>query len=321
MINILVITKIDDVEGLLNNLSKLGKVKYLPNATENDLITHINNYNVIFTNPNNSKVYLGKRILSKANNLKIICTASTGTVHIDNKYVKSKKIKLISLKKEINILRRISSTAELSFLLMLSHLRNIIPSVLSVKNKKWDYTSFVGNQMNAKKIGVLGYGRLGKKFAHYCHSFGSEVYIFDPFIKNVSKKYYKINDIKDFIKKIDVLSIHIHAEDNENFINSKIFKLMKKNIIIINTSRGEVINEKDLVIFLKKNKKAKYATDVLKDETNFKKNILLKINNDDNFLNQIIVTPHIGGMTLEGKKIAYNHAYKLLKQYIKKNDK
>jgi phosphoglycerate dehydrogenase-like enzyme len=319
MINILIITQIKDVEGLYDKFKTLGKIKYIPNPSKTKLTKIIKNYEVIFTNPNNTSVFLGREILSRANKLKIICTASTGTVHIDSTYTRQNKIKIISLKKEIPVLNKISSTAELAFLLTLSHVRNFIPSVNSVIKGKWDYYEYIGNQLSSRKIGVLGYGRLGKKYVKYCSSFDSQIFVYDPYKKNKIKNINKYNNIKEFLQTIDILSIHIHAENNYNFINKNLFKYMKKDIIIINTSRGEVINEKDLFNFLKKNKKAKYATDVLSDESNYKKNIIFQNRNIDIISDQLIITPHIGGMTTEGKDIAYNHSFNLLKKYFKKN--
>jgi len=112
--------------------------------------------------------------------------------------------------------------------------------------------------------------------------------------------------------------LHIHADkQNINFLDKKKFQKLKKKVLIINTSRGEIINEKDLLIFLKKNKESKYATDVIHHEIkDRKKNPIIKSLAKNN---QILVTPHIGGMTYQAQKIAYNSALKLLiEEYEKK---
>ena len=111
--------------------------------------------------------------------------------------------------------------------------------------------------------------------------------------------------------------MHIHADkENNNFLNKKLFDLMKKDVLIINTSRGEIINENDLLNFLKKNKKSKYAADVIGNEIKKKWNSsLIKELKKNN--NQILITPHLGGMTEEAQFIAYNA---VVDDLIKKNE-
>ena len=92
---------------------------------------------------------------------------------------------------------------------------------------------------------------------------------------------------------------------------------MKKNVLIVNTSRGDIVNENELIRFLKKNKKAKYATDVLSNEINSRKNhSLINLSKKNQ---QLLITPHIGGMTKEAQEIAFNHAVKKMKHYLKKS--
>ena len=97
---ILSITPISHIKNVKKELKKIGKLKILNDPTKNDVLKIVSNFDAIFTNPNKSKVFLGKSIMDKAVNLKVISTASTGTNHIDLNYAKKKKIKVLSLKKE-----------------------------------------------------------------------------------------------------------------------------------------------------------------------------------------------------------------------------
>ena len=97
----------------------------------------------------------------------------------------------------------------------------------------------------------------------------------------------------------------------QNFIDKKVLNYLKKNVNIVNTARGEVVNENHLIKFLNKNKKATYSADVLANEQrNISKNLLLKKFKSGN--KQIFLTPHIGGMTFEGQEMAYHFALKRL---------
>ena len=317
MENILVITPVKQIKNFKKNISKIGKVKYLDDPNEKEVLKIIKDYTIIFANPNKSKIFIGKKIIDHSPNLKVICTASTGTNHIDLNYAKNNNIKVISLTKDFKTINKISSTAELALTLTLSCIRNLIPAYLSVLNNKWDYTEFIGKQMNMVNIGVIGYGRLGKIYTKLCKSFNSTIYVYDPNVQVKDTKINQLNSLKKICQHSDIISLHIHAsEKNKNLINLNLLNLMKSDVIIINTSRGEIINEHDLINFLKKNPNAKYGTDVISREITHKKSSpILKYAKNNH---QILITPHIGGMTSHAQEIAYNGAVSLLKQYLVK---
>ena len=315
--NILSITPIEHIKNVKNQLNKIGNLKILPNPNSNQVAKEIHKYSAIFTNPNKSKVFIGKKILDKAKKLKVIATASTGTNHIDLKYAKKKRVKVISLKEERKLINKISSTAEHALALTLASIRNITISNKSVLSGEWDYTKFIGHQMNFLTVGVIGFGRLGKKYANYCKSLGSKVFFFDPYKKSFSKKIKKISNLKKLLQISDIISLHVHLEESTyHLVNKSFLSKLKKNIIIINTARGDVVNESDLINFLKKNKNAKYATDVLEKEIFTKKNNKL-IRYSKKNQKQILITPHIGGMTVEAQELAYNFVVKKLASFIK----
>lgn len=316
---LLIITPVNHLNGFLNKAKKKFKlVNYLPDPSKKEVIKNIKNVDYIFTNPNMSKFKIDKKVLNSGKKLVCICTASTGTNHIDLTYAKKKNIEILSLKKQKKILQKIPSTAELAFTLMMASLRNIISASNSVMNYQWSYLNFVGEQLKDKKIGVLGLGRLGKIFANYCLKFGAKVYFYDPFKKENNPRMKKITNLKKFLNIIDILSIHIHLDKKtKGFLNKKNLSYLKKNILIINTSRGEVLNENDLINFLVKNKNSKFATDVISDELgNIKKSKLVKLfkNNKD----RILITPHLGGSTYQAQNLAYFESLKNLTNFDKR---
>jgi lactate dehydrogenase-like 2-hydroxyacid dehydrogenase len=312
---ILVITPIKHIKDIENQLNKIGDLTCIDDPDANLLAEIIHKYDAIFTNPNKSKVYLGRDILKLALNLKVICTASTGTNHIDKNYAAERNIKILSLTEERSIINKISSTAELAFALTMSKLRNINQACESVLNNEWDYEKFIGRQMNCLTIGVIGFGRLGSMYANYCASFGSNVLVFDPFKRIDGMSYKQVTNISELLKESDVISLHIHAtKANEQFIDKKCIGMMKSDVLLINTSRGDIVDEEALVESLKENPNASVATDVLADEIrNRQSSPLLQY---AKISNQILITPHIGGMTREAQEIAYGHAVSLLHNYF-----
>jgi phosphoglycerate dehydrogenase-like enzyme len=315
---LLVITPVKHIKGLCDILNEVADVTYHTDPTIDDVLTIIKNYDAIYTNPNKSKVFIGKELMDAGKKLKTICTASTGTNHIDKEYASGKGIKVISLTEERDVINRISSTAEHAFALTMASMRNIVTGYDDVLKGQWNYEKFIGRQMDGLKIGVIGYGRLGKLYGEYCLAFKSKVLVFDPYKEVQNKEIIKIEDINILLEEADVISLHVHVNDETlNMVNQSWFSKMKSEILIVNTSRGEIINESDLVTFLSKNKKARIATDVLSDEIkNRNKNILLKYAFEND---QVLITPHIGGMTREAQAIAYKHAAKLLNSYFKSN--
>ena len=311
---ILCITKVSHIHGLNKILCSTGSVKFLEDPSYNQVKKIIHKFDAIFTNPNKTRVLLDEKLIKLAKKLKVICTASTGTNHIDISFAKKQKIKVISLKEERNIISKISSTAELAFSFTLLSIRNIFQANQSVNRGEWDYSKHIGRQLNSLTIGIIGFGRLGKFYSRYCKAFKCKLLVYDPYKKITQKNVTQVNSIKNLLKKSDVISLHVHLNNNtKNLINKNNLRIMKKNVILINTSRSEIINELDLVKHLKNNKKMQYFTDVLSDEINRKNNLIIK---EAKKSVQIFITPHIGGMTKEAQLLAYTHAAKLLKKEI-----
>ena len=224
---------------------------------------------------------------------------------------------MLSLKEERKVINKISSTAEHAFALTMCSIRQVINSHNDVMKGRWDYEKFIGRQMDGLTVGVIGYGRLGKLYTNYCLSFGSQVLVFDPYKEIRKKNIKKVNNVKQLLQQADIISFHVHVtKETMGMVDRKWFNQMKPDVLIVNTSRGEIIHELDLVEFLSKNNNAKIATDVVSDEIqNINNSSLLKyaVTSD-----QVTITPHIGGMTIDGQEIAYNHAVTLLRESVSK---
>jgi len=312
---ILVITPIRHIKGVQEILESIGEVKYVDDPTPSEVISIISSYNAIYTNPNKSKVFIGKELLDAAKNLNVICTASTGTNHIDKDYVAKLGLPILSLTEEREVINKISSTAELAFALTLAGIRHLVNGHYSALSGEWDYTKFIGRQMNCLTIGVIGYGRLGSMYANYCKAFGSRVIVYDPYKEVLDHDMEQVDELKILLKNADIVAIHVHiTNETLGMINAECFNHMKDDVLLVNTARGDIVNESDLVNFLENNSQAKVATDVLSDEIRNRLNSpLLK---HAMISNQVIITPHIGGMSREAQEIAYGHAAKRLANYF-----
>lgn len=315
---ILVITPTGHIDGVNDVLESFAEVSYLDDPSLQEVLEVVHLCDYIFTNPNKSKVFLGKDIFDAAASLKCICTASTGTNHIDKEQAASRDIQILSLTEEREIINKIGSTAELAFALTLASVRKILPSHQGALKGQWDYSKFIGRQMNALTVGVIGFGRLGKFYASFFEPFNSKVVVYDPFKK--VNDYEQMGTLEELVSISDIISLHVHVnEETKNLVDKDLLSFAKPDLLIVNTSRGEVVNENDLIDFLKKNKEAKLATDVLHDEIRNK--AISPILNFSKITDQILVTQHIGGMTKEAQVIAYGHAAKLLRDFHKTSNR
>lgn len=258
-----------------------------------------------------------KEVIDKGKNLKIIATATTGLDHIDIDYAKKHGIKIVSLRGENDFLDTITGTAELAFGLMIDLLRFIPHAFEDVKSYHWNRDAFRGKVLRGKTFGILGLGRLGRMMAKYAKAFEMRVIYFDPNSNN--EKYEKV-DFETLIRESDILSIHVHLSDEtENIINAEVFDKMKDSAMLINTSRGKIVNEDDLLRFLNSQKIGGYATDVLSGELNFDKNfsnhpLVEYAKNNKN----LIIVPHIGGMTNESREMTDIFIAEKIKKVIDK---
>lgn len=249
--------------------------------------------------------YVGKEIMSKDTKVKYILSPATSLNHIDVELAKKKKIKIFYLN-EKKFLKNVTATAEHTWLLTLASIRKLVPASNSVLKKKWSPIGFKGQELSKKNIGIVGFGRLGKKIGKYAKAFGMNVFFYDKYVKNL-KGYKKVSNLNSLIRKSHVISINCSlTKETYHMINKKTLLGIKNNSVIINTARGEVINSKDLCEVLKK-KKIFVGIDLIENENFFykkKKDLLINyaIKNKN-----ILITPHIGGFTKESVEKTDEH--------------
>ena len=283
------------------------------NKTRSDIKKIINNYEIIITR---LKYQFDENFLRYAKKLEVIVTFTTGLTHLDLKEIKKRNIKIISLKNENRFLENIHSSSEFAFLMMLSINRNFYPSILEVKNKKkWNRDLYIGKDLFAQTIGILGYGRIGKKIKKYATAFGMKIKIYDKYNNNIPKKF-KQKSIRDLFTNSNIVVIAINYDDaNKHIINKNNLKYLNKDACLVNISRGEIINETDLLRFLKNKLIKAVALDVLENENNinYKSNKLIEYSSKNN---NLIISPHIAGATFDSfKKTQEFLINKLIKYY------
>lgn len=300
-----------------NILGNFAEVDYLK-PTQAELLNIISDYEAVVTTLG---YVFNDELLSKASKLKFIGTATTGLDHIDLVKAKERGIEIISLRGEDEFLNTITGTAELAFALIFCLYRKIYPAIQDVLSGHWRTSAFRGHNLYGKTLGIIGLGRLGKLMAGYGKAFNMNIVFTDPSVSNFEGA--KKVTLDELLTDSDIISIHAHLnKETENMIGEKEFGIMKKSAVIINTSRGKIVDEKSILKALETKTIAGYATDVLAGELDFKGEVA---NNDPLIQyakenDNLIITPHIGGMTEESRVMTDIKIAEKILNYLKKSE-
>ena len=297
--NIAVVTPVTHLDGVLELLKSKGNVFMLEHGTIDQVRELLlnNPIDAIFCNPNQQSYKIDEGLL-RGTAVRIINTASTGLNHIDLEYCESVGIEIQCHKNDFELINQLPSTSELAFGLLLDLMRNITMSNnVTKRDKSWDYLPFVGQQMKDYKVGIVGYGRLGKMMAKFCRAFDAEVYIHDPYSDESN-----IDTLEELFDICDAVSLHVHVTaETRHMID---YDLLSRGVkFLVNTSRGEVVNETDIIKALHECKLWGYGADVIENE--FGDPSKSPFFNLENSKLNCIFTPHTGGMTIQGQTKAY----------------
>jgi len=256
---------------------------------ENEITRIIKDYDGLIVR---NKTQVNLSILKNALKLKFIGRLGVGLDNIDTGYCKSKNIH-VQPATGMNA----DSVAEYVVSSSMSLIKKIPMFHNGTVKGEWPRTTIKSFEINQKYLGIIGFGTIGKKVAEYSSKNGLKILVYDPYVKEINNKEIdaKLSNLNEIFEKSDIISIHLPLTDEtKNIINKSSFSQMKNKPIIINTSRGGIINENDLIEAYNKNNISGFALDVFEKEpieSEFYKKIKLGMN--------CILTPHISGVTTE----------------------
>ncbi len=277
----------------LKNLSGKYEIKIFsePFINEEDAIEQLSNFEALLVM--RERTPITKNLINKLKNLKFIITSGMRNKAIDIEAAKKRKI--IVSGTEINI----NPTVELTWALILGLARNIKPEIDNMFQGYWQTT--IGFELKGKILGLIGLGRVGSQVAKIGKVFGMQVMAWSENLnlENCKKLDVLPSSKEDLIQNSDFISIHVQGgERYKELIKLKELDSMKKTAFLVNTSRGTIINEDDLIIALSTNLIAGAGLDVYKKEP-------LAENNKLRFLSNALLMPHIGYVTAENYSIFY----------------
>ena len=289
MIKILITEFIN--QNSINNLKKKFEIKYDEKIYENKLKLEniIHNYEGLIVR---NKTQVDSNVLKKAKKLKFIGRLGVGLDNIDTEFCKNKNIH-VQPATGMNA----DSVAEYVVSSSMSLIKKIPMFHNGTIKGEWPRTTIRSAEINQKFLGIIGYGTIGKKVAKFCSKNGLKILAYDPYINEINDKEIdaKLSNLNEIYEKSDIISIHLPLTDEtKNMINKSSFSKMKNNPIIINTSRGSIINENDLIDAYHEKIISGFALDVFENEpieSKFYNKIVPGMN--------CILTPHISGVTTE----------------------
>jgi D-3-phosphoglycerate dehydrogenase len=286
----------DQVAPILNDiLQKNGlKITYEPEITPEQIKEKIGNFDVVVVR---SRTKITKEMIDKTSKCKIIARVGVGLDNIDTDAAKAKGIRVINA-----VEGAMNAVAELVLGLMLSLAREIPRADREIRNGKWLKKELMGTELSGKYLGIVGLGNIGKKLAKHARALNMNIIGYDiiPIPEDFSREVGLIKaDLETLLSSADYISFHVPLTDStHHLVNSQRLAKMKKNTCIINTSRGEIIDENALYDALKEGKIAGAALDVFETEP--------AIGNKLATLPNVICTPHIGAQTKEAQALAAN---------------
>lgn len=237
-----------------------------------------------------SRTIVDKKFIERAKKLKIVITSTSGFDHIDLETCKKNNIK-VCYTPEANA----QSAAELAWSLILACSRKIISANQMVKEGSWDRNPLVGHELYKKNLGIIGLGRVGQRVAKIARAFEMNVLANDPYVgeEAFSSTGAQRAGWEEVLRSSDIVTLHVPlTKETKNFIFSSTLDCFHHGAILINTSRGQVMNEQAVIECLKNGRISALGLDVFEKEPLPKTSALLGFPN-------VVLTPHIGANTTE----------------------
>ena len=288
----------------LSGAKVLDKTKFSltisPNISQNDILKRFLNYHVLIIRSGRK---ITSEFLSKCN-FDVIVTASKGVDHIDISYAKKRGIHILSLSEANSV-----STAEHTLGLIIEAMKRIRVSDEIVRSGNFSNRNFSRRELEGKKIGIIGIGRVGRRVANFCKALNMRILANDidksVVEKNSDLKFYPLDQI---LRNSDIITIHIPlTENNFRYFSADRLSMLKKTAVLINTSRGEVLDEDYLIYMLRENKISYACLDVFYNEP--------EINPEFFSLTNVTLTNHIAGKTRESDIKVSKEIFSLIRDF------
>ena len=291
-----VTNKIPELQGMLESFADA----HICQPTRQEMIDLIGQFDIVAPQLDHE---VDAEVIDAGQRLRIVATPSTGTDHIDIAHLARRGIELISIKEDTEFLSTVQATAELAWLLILSSCRNMRAAMQQVSDGGWDRQAVEGHELIGRTIGIVGYGRLGTMMGRIARGFRMNVIATDPL--PVSDDWVRQMPLDELLAQADIITIHVHLNDEtRGMFGREQFDRIKPGAVLVNTSRGGLIDEAALIDTLASGRLAAAGLDVIqgeRDPDRPNRPLLQYAAQHHN----LTITPHMGGCTFESQSKAF----------------
>ena len=240
------------------------------------------------------KVPLTATMINAADSLQLLITATTGADHIDTQALEARGIPLKTLRGQGEFLRNITPAAELTWLLLMACARRLRGAIQHVQGGGWDRQQFPGAMLHGRTLGVIGCGRIGTWVSRYGQAFGMQTIGYDPFLQQFPETIEQ-RSLEQVFSEADFVVLTLTFSDaTKGLVTAGELQRMKPGAVLINTSRGAIVRQQDLLQGLQQGRPAFFGTDVLEGEPDIEQSPIWQYAREHD---NVVITPHIGGFS------------------------
>ena len=281
-------------ECIIPILENIGyEVHYKPKIDRQGILDTLEDYIGIIIR---SKTPANKELIQAGKNLKFLARSGAGMDQVDLEYAESRNISLLNAPEGNR-----DAVAEHTLGLLLNLINKMRNADLQVRKKIWDREGNRGVELMHRTFGIIGFGNMGKAVSRRLSGFGCKIIAYDKYKKGFANDFVEEVELEELFERADIVSFHVPLTPETKFyVNDEFIESFKKNIILLNTARGEIMTLKSLVKYLKSGKISAAGLDVLENEK------MAKLTEEQNELmaelfdmENVLLTPHVGGWTVE----------------------
>ena len=259
------------------------------------------------------RVQVTAAMLEAAPALRIISCATTGSDHIARQAAEARGIAIRTLREDGPLLRNITPAAELSWTLLMACARRLPAALDHVRAGKWVREEFPGTMLHGRRLGLIGMGRIGGWMARYGRAFGMEVVGNDPHVATAPPDVHMVS-LPVLFETSDFISVHVHLNDEtKGLVSAALLERVKPGAVLINTSRGAIVDESAMLAALKSGRLGGAGLDVLEGEPAIANHPLIAYAREHG---NLLITPHIGGFSPDAVRIVCRRAAEKILEHL-----
>jgi len=263
------------------------EVCYRPGISYEELLNIVQDYHILVFR---GRLKIGKEVIDRGTNLKVLARYGVGLDNVDVEYAVKRGIAVVNAPRASAI-----SVAELTIALILMVFRKLYNVVHEVKEGMWPKGKYIGQELYGSTLGIIGFGNIGSRVAQYAKAFGMKILVYD--VRDVSREVEELGakqvGLEELLSEAQVVSLHVPLTPATwHMINDRTLSLMRDGSVLVNTSRGEVVDSLALLNHI--DRLGGVALDVLEQEPPRDEHLWKLIKHP-----KVVVTPHIGAETVQ----------------------